>query len=172
MLSFSLGHRPYAWTRGTRPPCRSRCDLQRDQHLSSQHLLPVYPRSFPYRPEQMRPQVWNGIGHRSGCPRAIHVLEESDGFCHLRNRSHLEIFSFTKHVMALSRKACYYLWSSAERTGLFLKEMFCKTCCGSLIRAGNGPMLGYQPHKGAYLPAGFLSIPPLPDPLPTSRPGT
>lgn len=91
-------------------------------------------------------------------------LKSLMGFCHLRNWSHLEIFSFSEHVMALSRKAYYYLWSSPERIGLFLKQMFCKTYCDSLIRAGNGPMLGYQPHKGTYLPAGFLSMPPPPRP--------
>lgn len=62
-------------------------------------------------------------------------------------------------------KTYYYLWSSPERTGLFLKQMFCKTYCDRLIRAGNGPMLGYQPHKGTYLPASFPSIPHSPCPV-------
>ena len=61
-------------------------------------------------------------------------------------------------------KTYYYLWSSPERTSLFLKQMFCKTYCDRLIRAGNGPMLGYQPHKGTYLPASFPSIPHYPPP--------
>lgn len=56
-------------------------------------------------------------------------------------------------------KTYYYLLNLPETTGLFLKQMFHKTQRDRLISTGDGPALGYQPHKDTDISAGFLSAP-------------